>query len=128
LPGNIGGRNLSRQSGTASYASRPWRPRPRRHAAQLLWSAAPAVNFAAYGLITGGPKAGYDLRRRHVRPIRWPGRQLHKNGDGRLIERHQQQAASARRPMPGDQINTHEFTQGLINPLTRGSVLWPRVL
>jgi outer membrane receptor protein involved in Fe transport len=23
---------------------------------------------------------------------------------------------------PGDQINTHEFTQGLINPLTRGSI------
>src|SRR5438445_10961192 len=55
LRGNIGGRNLSRQSGTASYSSGAATPagQPRNFYGPVRQQ----VNFEAYGFVTGGPKA-----------------------------------------------------------------------
>jgi outer membrane receptor protein involved in Fe transport len=123
LPGNIGGRTLSRQSGTSSYsadtgqANGPPAGMPRSFYGPLRQQ----VNFAAYGLITGGPKAFTTFGANgKAYPLDLAGN-CFKTATGAL-----QGAISnscfGTASDPGDQINTHEFTQGLINPLTRGAI------
>jgi outer membrane receptor protein involved in Fe transport len=123
LPGNIGGRNLSRQSGTSSYANDATTPagQPRSFYGPLRQQ----VNFAAYGLVTGGPKAYTTFGANgQAYPLQLAG-SCQKSATGALVGGINNSCFGTA-SQPGDQINTHEFTQGLINPLTRGD-LYARV-
>ncbi len=128
LPGNIDGRNLSRQSGTASYATIGATPvgQPQSFYGPLRQQ----VNFAAYGLIQGGgtnpsPKAFTTFGANgQAYPLALAGN-CFKTAAG-VLQGAINNSCFGNASNPGDQINTHEFTQGLINPLTRGS-LYARV-
>ena len=119
LPGNIGGRNLSRQSGTSSYSADNTTPagQPRNYYGQLRQQ----VNFAAYGLITNGPKRFTTFGSNgQATPLNLAGncfKDAANNLQGGINN-----SCFGTASDPGDQINTHEFTQGLINPLTRGNI------
>jgi iron complex outermembrane receptor protein len=119
LPGNIDGRNLSRQSGTSSYSADNTTPAgaPRSFYGPLREQ----VNFAAYGLITGGPKRFTTFGQNgQASPLALAGNcflDASNNLQGGINN-----SCFGTASRPGDQINTHEFTQGLINPLTRGSI------
>ena len=122
LPGNIGGRNLSRQSGTSSYTSDTGANAapagmPRSYYGPLRQQ----VSFAAYGLIQGGPKAFTTFGANgKAYPLQLAGN-CFATATGTL-QGGINNSCFGTPSNPGDQINTHEFTQGLINPLTRGSV------
>jgi len=120
LPGNIDGRNLSRQSGTSSYATIGATPagQPQSFYGPLRQQ----VNFAAYGLIQGGgPKAFTTFGANgQAYPLVLAGN-CTKSATGALVGGINNSCFGTP-SNPGDQINTHEFTQGLINPLTRGSL------
>jgi iron complex outermembrane receptor protein len=128
LPGNIGGRTLSRQSGTSSFSSDtgsngPPAGMPRSYYGPLRQQ----VTFAAYGLIQGGsastpsPKAYTTFGANgKAYPLQLAGN-CFRDGNGTL-QGGINLSCFGTASNPGDQINTHEFTQGLINPLTRGSV------
>src|SRR3954464_2237699 len=120
LPGNIGGRTLSRQSGTSSYATIGATPagQPQSFYGPLRQQ----VNFAAYGLIQGGgPKAFTTFGANgQAYPLVLAGN-CSKGPTGALVGGINNSCFGTP-SNPGDQINTHEFTQGLINPLTRGSL------
>jgi len=123
LPGNIDGRNLSRQSGTGSYGSDATTPagQPRSFYGPLRQQ----TSFAAYGLITTGPKAFTTFGSNGVAyPLQLAGN-CFKTAAGAL-QGSINSVCFGTASNPGDQVNTHEFTQGLINPLTRGS-LYSRV-
>ena len=123
LPGNIGGRNLSRQSGTASFASDAATPagQPRNFYGPLRQQ----VNFAAYGLINSGPKAGYTFGSDGTAyPYALAGNCFYSAAG--VLQGAINNSCFGTPSRPGDQINSHEFTQGLINPLTRGD-LYARV-
>ena len=119
LPGNIGGRNLSRQSGTSSYSADTTTPAgaPRSFYGPLRQQ----VNFAAYGLVTSGPKRFTTFgQNSQAYPLALAGncfKDLNNNLQGGINN-----SCFGTPSNPGDQINTHEFTQGLINPLTRGNL------
>ena len=126
LPGNIGGRDLSRQSGTASYGSTPSQHPGRASRAVFLWSAAAADPVRG---LRPGPKRSQGRHTFGSNGSAYPealAGNCTRNATGALVRRHQRASASAPPAKPGDQIDTHEFTQGLINPLTRGS-LYARV-
>ncbi len=119
LPGNIGGRNLSRQSGTSSYASDAGTPAgmPRNFYGPLRQQ----VNFAANGLITGGPKRFTTFGANgQAYPYALAGN-CFKDANNAL-QGGINNSCFGTPSKPGDQINSHEFTQGLINPLTRGGI------
>ena len=132
LPGNIGGRTLSRQSGTSSYSSDATTLRPDGTACptgattgcnprSVYGPLRQQLNFAAYGLVTAGPKAGYTFGQNGAAyPLALAG-SCTRNANGTLVGAINN-ACFGTPAQPGDQINTHEFTQGLINPLTRGSL------
>src|SRR5690349_20407354 len=124
LPGNISGRNLSRQSGTASFnadtgqANGPPAGFPRSFYGPLRQQ----NNFAAYGLVTGGPKAGYTFGAdSQAYQYTLAGSCFRNPNTGALVGAINNSCFGTA-SQPGDQINSHEFTQGLINPLTRGSI------
>jgi outer membrane receptor protein involved in Fe transport len=119
LPGNISGRNLSRQSGTSSFVSDNATPAgmPRSFYGPLRQQ----TNFAAYGLVTGGPKAYTTFGANgQAYPFVLAGN-CFKTAAG-VLQGGINNSCFGTATNPGDQINSHEFTQGLINPLTRGSV------
>jgi outer membrane receptor protein involved in Fe transport len=139
LPGNISGRNLSRQSGTSSYSSDtgsngPPAGMPRSFYGPLRQQ----TNFAAYGLITGGPKAyttfgangkayPYQLAGNCFKNAANATTQVAQNGTiqpggANALQGGINNSCFGTASNPGDQINSHEFTQGLINPLTRGDI------
>jgi iron complex outermembrane receptor protein len=123
LPGNIDGRNLSRQSGTASYSADGTTPAgaPRNFYGPLRQQA----NFAAYGLITGGPKSFTTFGANgQAYPYQLAGNCFRSATGGLVGSINNSCFGTASNP--GDQVNSHEFTQGLINPLTRGD-LYARV-
>src|SRR6266702_1685681 len=123
LPGNIDGRTLSRQSGTSSYSSDAGTPagQPRR----IYGALRQQVNFAAYGLITGGPKSYTTFGANgQAYPLVLAGT-CFRSVTGAL-QGGINNSCFGTASNPGDQVNTHEFTQGLINPLTRGD-LYARV-
>jgi outer membrane receptor protein involved in Fe transport len=132
LPGNIDGRNLSRQSGTSSYSADGTTPagQPRSFYGALRQQ----VNFAAYGLITGGPKAYTTFGANgQAYPLVLAGNCQKAIGavnssfaPSISLVGGINNSCFGTASNPGDQISTHEFTQGLINPLTRGS-LYARV-
>jgi len=124
LPGNIGGRNLSRQSGQASYnanASNVPDGQPITYYGPLRQQ----IQFAAYGLIPSGPKAATTFNQ-YGQAVAY---QLAGNcfvSNGSILGSVGGQGCFGTPSNPGDQIDAHEFTQGLINPLTRGN-LYARV-
>jgi iron complex outermembrane receptor protein len=119
LPGNIGGRNLSRQSGTSSYSADNTTPagQPRNYYGPLRQQ----VNFAANGLVTSGPKRFTTFGANgQAYPLDLAGncfKDAANNLQGGINN-----SCFGTPSDPGNQIDTHEFTQGLVNPLTRGSI------
>ena len=119
LPGNIDGRTLSYQSGTSNYSSIGTTPAgaPMSFYGPLRQQ----VNFAAYGLITGGPKRFTTFGSNgQAYPLALAGncfKDASNNLQGGINN-----SCFGTASNPGDQVNTHEFTQGLINPLTRGDI------
>jgi outer membrane receptor protein involved in Fe transport len=116
---NIGGRTIARQSGTSSYSSDSATPagQPR----SIYGALAQGTTSAAYGLITSGPKAyttftaggaaiPYDLAGSCATSAAGT---LGGNVGGTCFGTPQD---------PGDQNDSHQFTQGLYDPLTRGDV------
>jgi iron complex outermembrane receptor protein len=124
LPGNIGGRTLSRQSGQTSYASDAATPagQPRTTYSSLIQ---PVTN-AAYGLITSGPKAYTTFADGKAVPLSLAGNcavdpgTTPSNGGALLNQSNGNCIATSGRP--GDQNSVREFTQGLYDPLTRGNL------
>jgi iron complex outermembrane receptor protein len=117
--GNLGGRTLQRQSGTVAYNTDASTPAgmPRTTYANITQS----TTNAAYGLITSGPKAYTTFGANgQATPLDLAGN-CFKDGAGTL-----QNAVSGScigTPSdPGDQNNTREYTQGLVDPLTRGNI------
>jgi outer membrane receptor protein involved in Fe transport len=116
---NIGGRTIARQSGNSSYASDSATPagQPRSIYGALMQN----TQSAAYGLITSGP-AAYTT--------------FDANGHASKFDLAGNCAASATGALtgnvgnqcfgtptdPGDQTDSHQFTQGLYDPLTRGDI------
>ena len=126
LPGNIGGRNLSRQSGTSSWNANGLNT----PAGQPISYYAPLrqqIQFAAYGVIPSGPKVGTTFNQYgQAVALQYAGNCYPDPVAGKVQGSINGNACFGTASNPGDQIDTHEFTQGLINPLTRGN-LYARV-
>jgi iron complex outermembrane receptor protein len=129
LPGNIDGRTLSRDSGTATYGTPAQTPagQPQSYYGPLYQQ----TQFAAYGLVEAGssskpsPKAFYTFGSDGIAyPYALAGG-CSANAQGVLFGSVAGKCFGTP-SQPGDQIDSHEFTQGLINPLTRGD-LYARV-
>jgi outer membrane receptor protein involved in Fe transport len=120
---NIGGRTIARQSGTSSYSTDGNTPagQPRNYYAPLTQG----TQSSAYGLITSGPYAGttFDASGKAAK-FDLAGNCFY-DASGKL-----QGAVGSTcfgTPSdPGDQNDSHQFTQGLYDPLTRGD-LYARV-
>ena len=86
------------------------------------------TQFAAYGLITSGPKAGttFDSIGQAV-PLT-TRRQLHVVANGAMTGHHRRIHCFGTPSEPGDQIDTHEFTQGLIQPADPRQLVCTRVV
>ncbi|HWY64260.1 MAG TPA: TonB-dependent receptor plug domain-containing protein, partial [Rhizomicrobium sp.] len=120
LPGNIGGRDLSRTSGTASYGSAPSQT-PAGQPQSFYGALRMQTQFAAYGLVQNGPKAGYTFGSNGVAYPEALAGSCTRNATGGLVGAIGG-ICFGTPSQPGDTVDTREFTQGLINPLTRGSV------
>jgi outer membrane receptor protein involved in Fe transport len=120
LPGNIGGRDLSRTSGTASYGSTPSQT-PAGQPQSFYGPLRMQTQFAAYGLVQNGPKAGYTFGSNSVAYPEPLAGSCTRNATGGLVGAIGG-ICFGTPTAPGDTVDTREFTQGLINPLTRGSV------
>ena len=128
LPGNISGRTLSRQSGIASYgspgvfASNNTNGAPAGFPQSFYGPLRQQTTFAAYGLVNGGPKAGYTFGAdSQAYPLQLAGSCQRNPNNGALVGSINN-ICFGTASQPGDHVNTHEFTQGLINPLTRGDI------
>jgi len=120
LPGNIGGRDLSRTSGTANYGSTPSQT-PAGQPQSFYGPLRMQTQFAAYGLVQNGPKAGYTFGSNSVAYPEPLAGGCTRNATGGLVGAIGG-ICFGTPTAPGDTVDTREFTQGLINPLTRGSV------
>jgi iron complex outermembrane recepter protein len=120
LPGNIGGRDLSRTSGTASYGSTPSQT-PAGQPQSFYGPLRMQTQFAAYGLVQSGPKAGMTFGSNSVAYPEPLAGGCTRSATGALSGAIGG-ICFGTPTAPGDTIDTREFTQGLINPLTRGSV------
>ena len=126
LPGNIGGRNLSRQSGTATFASIADTPKlgtgANTYSSQSYYGPLRQdVNWAANGLITSGPKRFTTFGQYgQPYPLDLAGN-CSKTAAGDLLGAINNVCFGTPSD-PGNHVDTHQFTQGLINPLTRGDI------
>src|SRR6185437_7378918 len=120
LPGNIGGRDLSRTSGTASYGSTPSQT-PAGQPQSFYGPLRMQTQFAAYGLVQSGPKAGMTFGSNSVAYPQPLAGGCTRTATGALVGAIGG-ICFGTPTAPGDTVDTREFTQGLINPLTRGSV------
>jgi outer membrane receptor protein involved in Fe transport len=116
---NIGGRTIARQSSNASFATDAGTPagQPR----SIYGALAQGTQQAAYGLITSGPAAftTFDANGKAER-FNLAGN-CTASPTGTLSG--QIGATCFGTPSdPGDQNDTHQFTQGLYDPLTRGDI------
>ncbi|HEX4272955.1 MAG TPA: TonB-dependent receptor [Rhizomicrobium sp.] len=122
-PENIGGRTLYRQSATSSYGSTAASVpagQPQNYYGPLQQN----TQTAAYGLITSGPYAGttFDATGKAV-PYDYAGNCFVSGGS---LKGTIGSSCFGTASDPGDQADTHQFTQGLYDPLTRGN-LYARV-
>jgi iron complex outermembrane receptor protein len=116
---NIGGRTIARQSSTASYTTDAATPagQPR----SIYGALAQGTQQAAYGLITSGPAAftTFDATGKATR-FNLAGNCV-ASPTGTLTG--QIGSTCFGNPSnPGDQNDTHQFTQGLYDPITRGDI------
>src|SRR5471030_2892680 len=116
---NIGGRTIARQSSTSSYATDGGTPagQPRSIYGALIQG----TQQSAYGLITSGPAAftTFDANGKAQKfdlagvctasPTGTLTGQIGSSCFGTPSD-------------PGDQADTHQFTQGLYDPITRGDI------
>ncbi len=116
---NIGGRNLGRISGQAAYGTDAATPagQPRTSYYNIVQS---TQNFA-YGGITSGPKA-FTAFGPQGNPfaLNLAGA-CYVNAAGTLINSINGTCVGTPQD-PGDQNTTRQFTQGLVDPITRGNV------
>ncbi len=119
LPGNIDGRNLSRTSGTATYGTPSQTPagQPQSFYGPLIQQ----TQFAAYGLVQKGPKAFMTFGSDGIAYPEAIAGSCGVTAAGALTGSIAGKCFGTP-SQPGDQVDTHEFTQGLINPLTRGNI------
>ncbi|HEY2008241.1 MAG TPA: TonB-dependent receptor, partial [Rhizomicrobium sp.] len=121
---NIGGRTIARQSGTAAYSSISATPagQPQTYYGPLVQN----TQSAAYGIVTSGPYAGttFDANGKAAQ-FAYAGN-CFNNGNGQLQGAIGGASCFGTASNPGDQNDTHQFTQGLYDPLTRGN-LYARV-
>ena len=123
LPGDIDGRTLLRNSGTATYGTPSQTPagQPESVYGPLYQQ----TQYAAYGLVQKGPKAFMTFGSDGIAyPYALAGG-CSASATG-VLSGSVAGKCFGTPSQPGDQINSHEFTQGLINPLTRGD-LYARV-
>jgi outer membrane receptor protein involved in Fe transport len=115
---NIGGRTIARQSGNASYGSDGSTPagQPRSFYGPLVQG----TQQSAYGLITSGPYAGttFDASGRATK-FDYAGNCFVTNAG---VQGAIGSTCFGTPSDPGNQNDTHQFTQGLYDPLTRGNV------
>jgi outer membrane receptor protein involved in Fe transport len=120
LPGNIDGRDLSRTSGMANYGSTPSQT-PAGQPQTFYGPLRMQTQFAAYGLVQNGPKAGFTFGSDMVAYPEPLAGGCTRNATGGLVGAIGG-ICFGTPTAPGDTVDTREFTQGLINPLTRGSL------
>src|SRR6201996_5536033 len=122
-PENIGGRTLYRQSATSSYGSTAASV-PAGQAQNYYGPLQQNTQTAGYGLITSGPYAGttFDATGKAV-PYDYAGNCFVSGGS---LKGTIGSSCFGTASDPGDQADTHQFTQGLYDPLTRGN-LYARV-
>jgi outer membrane receptor protein involved in Fe transport len=117
---NIGGRTIARQSGQISYGSDATTPagQPRNIYGPLRQS----TQTAAYGIIQTGPLA-FTTFDRNGKPIAFDLAgscfKTATNTQGGSIDGSNCFGTPSD---PGNQNDTHQFTQGLADPLTRGNI------
>ena len=121
-PENIDGRTLYRQSGTSSYGSTAPAGQPLNYYGPLIQG----TQQAAYGLITSGPYSGttFDANGKAAK-YDYAGNCFVPAAGG-AVQGTVGSNCFGTAADPGDQNDTHEFTQGLYDPLTRGD-LYARV-
>jgi outer membrane receptor protein involved in Fe transport len=116
---NIGGRTIARQSGNSSYASDSATPagQPRSIYGALMQN----TQSAAYGLITSGP-AAYTTFDANGRASKFDlAGACSASATGVLTGNVGNQCFGTPTD-PGNQADSHQFTQGLYDPLTRGNI------
>jgi outer membrane receptor protein involved in Fe transport len=116
---NIGGRTIARQSGNASYgssASSVPAGQPQSFYGPLIQN----TQSSAYGLITNGPYAGttFDASGRATK-FDYAGNCFVTNAG---VQGAIGNSCFGTPSDPGNQNDTHQFTQGLYDPLTRGAL------
>lgn len=117
---NIGGRQIARQSGIANYGGN-LNATPIGSPQSIYGPLIQSINGAAYGLITSGPKAYYTFGANgQAVPFNLAG-SCTRNANGTVTGAINQTCFGTSQT-PGDQDNSHQFTQGLVNPLTRGNL------
>src|SRR3954468_12687233 len=118
---NIGGRTIARQSGTISYGSDAATPagQPRSFYGALVQN----TQNAAYGIIQSGPLA-FTTFDRSGKPFAFDlAGGCSRSATGALINPIAGATSCFGTPTdPGNQNDTHLFTQGLADPLTRGNI------
>jgi iron complex outermembrane receptor protein len=120
---NIGGRTLARQSGVASYSADSGNGsapagQPRSFYTSIIQN---NTTSAAYGLIQSGPLAGTTFDS-NGKPFNLDlAGNCFRNASG-AIQGSIGGSCIGTPSDPGDQNDTREFTQGLYDPLTRGSL------
>ncbi|MEY4965371.1 MAG: hypothetical protein RL274_954 [Pseudomonadota bacterium] len=116
---NIGGRQIGRISGQASYATDSATPagQPRTSYYNIVQS---TQNFA-YGGITSGPKAGQAFSAQGQPFTQDLAGACYRNAAGTLINSINTVCIGTPQD-PGDQNGTRQFTQGLVDPITRGNI------
>jgi len=120
---NIGGRTLARQSGVASYSADSGNGsapagQPKSFYTSIIQN---NTTSAAYGLIQSGPLAGTTFDS-NGKPFNLDlAGNCFRNASG-AIQGSIGGSCIGTPSDPGDQNDTREFTQGLYDPLTRGSL------
>jgi iron complex outermembrane receptor protein len=124
-PENIDGRTLYRQSSTASYGSTAASV-PAGQPQNYYGPLSQGTQQAAYGLITSGPYSGttFDANGKASK-YDYAGNCFVPAAGG-SVQGVIGSTCFGTAADPGDQNDTHEFTQGLYDPLTRGD-LYARV-
>jgi iron complex outermembrane receptor protein len=119
-PENIGGRTLARQSSNASFGSTQ-ASIPAGMPQNYYGPLAQGTQTAAYGIITSGPFIGTTFDQTGKAEA------FNYAGNCGLTAAHTLvgtigTTCFGTASNPGDQNDTHEFTQGLYDPLTRGDI------
>jgi len=120
---NIGGRTLARQSGVASYSADTGNGSAPAGQPKSFYTSIVQNNTtsAAYGLIQSGPLAGTTFDS-NGKPFNLDlAGNCFRNASG-VIQGSIGGSCIGTPSDPGDQNDTREFTQGLYDPLTRGSL------